>query len=129
MTGPFSYLVHLAQGSEKPIAAFPSSHVGLSTIMVWLAWKMSKKLGLVMLPFYIILCFSTVYIGAHYAVDVAGGLISAVIIYHMARAIYGTKFIHRPRKYDALHRYGHKRGQGKHRHHRHHHHHHTAAGE
>ena len=125
VTGPFSYLVHMAQGSEKPIAAFPSSHVGLSTIMVWLAWKMSKKLGLFLLPFYIVLCLSTVYIGAHYAIDVLGGWISAFIIYQVARLIYRTKFIHRPRKYDALHRYGHKR-KGSHQHHHHHHHHHQA---
>lgn len=117
-SGLFCHLVQLAQQSEKPIAAFPSSHVGLSTIMIRLAYKMSKKLALWMLPFYVILCLSTVYIGAHYAVDVLAGWISAVIIYHVSMMIYRSKFIHRPKKYDALHRYGHQR----HRHHHHHHH-------
>lgn len=120
-SGLFCRLVESAQQSEKPIAAFPSSHVGLSSIMIWLAFKMSKKLGLCILPFYIILCLSTVYIGAHYAIDVLGGWISAVIIYNISMLIYRSKFIHRPRKYDSLHRYGHER------HHHHHHHHHESS--
>lgn len=111
-SGLFHNLVEMAQHSEKPIAAFPSSHVGLSTIMIWLAYKMSKKLALWMLPFYIILCLSTVYIGAHYAIDVLGGWISAVIFYHISMFLYRTKFIHSPKKYYSSH---HHRHQRKHR--------------
>lgn len=120
-TGLFAWLVESAQKSEYPIAAFPSSHVGLSTIMIWLAYKMSRRLAIWMLPFYIILCFSTVYIGAHYAVDVFAGWITALIVYHLSLAIYQTKFIHRPKGYSAYHTSG--------RQHRHHHHHHSEAAE
>ena len=66
---------------ERPTAAFPSSHVGVSTILMILAWTTrNRRLLYVMLPFYILLCLSTVYIYAHYAVDVIGGWVSAVII-------------------------------------------------
>ena len=83
--GLFTSLVEIAQQSEKPIAAFPSSHVGLSTIIIVLAWKLSHRLFAVFLPFYCILCISTVYIGAHYAIDVLGGWVSAAAIYCIAQ--------------------------------------------
>lgn len=112
--GLFVWLVESAQKSEYPIAAFPSSHVGLATIMIWLAYKMSRRLAMWMLPFYIILCLSTVYIGAHYAIDVFGGWIMAAVIYHISLWIYRTKFIHRPKAFDAYHRY--RGGRHYHRH-------------
>lgn len=67
---------------ERPTAAFPSSHVGVTTILLFLAWHArNRKLLYTLLPFYILMCFATVYIQAHYAVDVIGGWISAVVIY------------------------------------------------
>jgi len=74
---------------ERPTAAFPSSHVGISTILMMLAWSAhSKRLVLFLLPFYVLLCFSTVYIQAHYAVDVFGGLVSAVLFYFICCRTY-----------------------------------------
>lgn len=67
---------------ERPTAAFPSSHVGVSTIVMLLAWQTgSRRLVWCLLPLYILLCLSTVYIQAHYAIDVLGGWISAVIMF------------------------------------------------
>ena len=67
---------------ERPTAAFPSSHVGVTTILLFLAWHArNRKLLYTLLPFYVLMCFATVYIQAHYAVDVIGGWISAVVIY------------------------------------------------
>ena len=67
---------------ERPTAAFPSSHVGVTTILLFLAWHArNRKLLFTLLPFYVLMCFATVYIQAHYAVDVIGGWISAVVIY------------------------------------------------
>lgn len=116
ITGPFSYLIHQVQGSEKPIAAFPSSHVGASTIILYLTMRLKKRWGFIMMPFWVILCLSTVYIGAHYAIDVLGGFVSAALFIIIANKLYKTKFFHRPDGFDELHRFGH--------HHTHHHHHH-----
>ena len=116
ITGPFSYLVHMAQGSEKPIAAFPSSHVGASTVIMYLTMRLKKKWGLVMMPFWILLCLSTVYIGAHYAVDVAGGLVSAALFIFISNKLYRTTFFHRPKGFDELHRFGHHHKHRKRRH-------------
>ena len=70
-----------AQG-EAPTAAFPSSHVGITTILLMLAWRSGNRpLFFLILPLLVLICLATVYIQAHYAIDVAGGLLSAVIIY------------------------------------------------
>ena len=67
---------------ERPTAAFPSSHVGVSTVVMFLAWKTgSRRLLLCMLPLYVLLCFSTVYIQAHYAIDALAGMISGTILF------------------------------------------------
>ena len=67
---------------ERPTAAFPSSHVGITTILLFLAWRAkSRPLFWSMVPFYVLMCLATVYIRAHYVIDVFGGWVSAVIIY------------------------------------------------
>src|SRR5574344_3143676 len=77
------HLVENAKAAgERPTAAFPSSHVGVSTICMLLAWhSKNRKLLFIMLPFYILLCLATVYIQAHYAIDAIAGFISALLFY------------------------------------------------
>lgn len=102
--GLFQRLVEAAQaGGERPTAAFPSSHVGISTIVMILAWKADRRRRLFagMLPFYVLLCLSTVYIHAHYAVDAIAGFIVAFPIYGIAHRLYYSKPFHRPRGYHS----------------------------
>lgn len=80
--GFFYHLVELShEAGEMPTAAFPSSHVGVSTIIMLLGWRSSKRLTLILLPFYILLCISTVYIQAHYIIDVLAGWLSGYLLY------------------------------------------------
>lgn len=80
--GFFYHLLELSHAAgERPTAAFPSSHVGISTIIMLMGWRSSKRLALIMLPFYILLCISTVYIEAHYIIDVLAGWISGYLLY------------------------------------------------
>lgn len=60
-------------------AAFPSSHVAISTLSLLLNLRYNRRLGLVFLPITIVLYFSTVYLYEHYAVDGMAGLIVAVL--------------------------------------------------
>jgi membrane-associated phospholipid phosphatase len=92
--GFFYYLVESAHDAgERPTAAFPSSHVGITTILMFLAWKARcKPLFWGMMPFYVLMCFATVYIQAHYAIDVIGGWISAVVIYAVLH-FFARKFV------------------------------------
>lgn len=83
--GIFYQFVESAKATgERPTAAFPSSHVGISTICMLLAWHSgNRKLFYVYLPFYIFLCFATVYIQAHYLIDAIAGLITGVGFYFL----------------------------------------------
>lgn len=79
--GFFYQLVTQSQtAGERPIAAFPSSHVGLSTIVLLLAYRHVPRLLGFLLPFWFLLCCATVYIQAHYLVDVIAGLITAPLV-------------------------------------------------
>lgn len=88
----YGLVEHSQQVGERPTAAFPSSHVGISTILMILAWRVNKKMFTLLLPIYIFLCGATVYIQAHYAIDVIAGLISAIIIYILASKIFNIWF-------------------------------------
>ena len=74
---------------ERPTAAFPSSHVGITTVVMLLALRTrSRGLTLTILPFYIGMCFSTVYILAHYAIDALAGLVSGALLYAALLTVY-----------------------------------------
>ncbi|MBR4924692.1 MAG: phosphatase PAP2 family protein [Prevotella sp.] len=85
VNGVFYHLVESAkEAGERPTAAFPSSHVGCSTVLMLLAWHIKKRWLLwVLLPLFVLLCFATVYIQAHYAIDAIAGLITGVLIYFL----------------------------------------------
>jgi membrane-associated phospholipid phosphatase len=78
---------------ERPMAAFPSSHCGVSTILMCLAWQSRcRKLFGILLPFYVLLVFSTVYIQAHYAVDAIAGVLSGVIFWKILTYVFVRRF-------------------------------------
>lgn len=88
--GIFSQLVLGAQEiGERPTAAFPSSHVGMSTVSMLLAWKSGNRwLFWIMFPVYVLLCCATVYIQAHYLIDSICGFILAVILFYLTAFVY-----------------------------------------
>ena len=74
---------------ERPTAAFPSSHVGVTTILMLLALHTRNgRFFMLLLPFYVLMCLATVYIQAHYAVDAIAGLVTGVIFYGVLRTVY-----------------------------------------
>lgn len=80
------------QVGERPTAAFPSSHVAISTILMLTAFRANKRLGVCLLPFYMLLCCATVYIQAHYLIDAVVGFISAFIVYVGVSKMYKKWF-------------------------------------
>ncbi|MBO5624273.1 MAG: phosphatase PAP2 family protein, partial [Prevotella sp.] len=71
---------------ERPTAAFPSSHIGITTILMWLAWQArSRLLFFILLPLFILMFFATVYIQAHYAIDALAGLFAGTTFYWLFR--------------------------------------------
>lgn len=65
---------------ESKTGAFPSSHVGMTFIVLLLSFRHVKVYGWIILPFAVLLFCSTVYIKAHYLVDVVGGFMIAPIL-------------------------------------------------
>ncbi|HEY9551878.1 MAG TPA: phosphatase PAP2 family protein [Prevotella sp.] len=88
--GLFYHLVEDAKAAgERPTAAFPSSHVGIATVCMLLVWHArNRRLLLLLLPLYLLLCFSTVYIQAHYAIDALAGLLSGMVFYFVFMRLY-----------------------------------------
>lgn len=80
--GLFTHLVGMAQASgERPTAAFPSSHIGISTVIMLLAIRAKRGLALALAPFYLLLCCATVYIKAHYLIDAFAGVATGLLFY------------------------------------------------
>ena len=78
----------LQEIAEEPTGAFPSSHVGIILILAYLCYKEMPKLFWVTLPFAIAICFATVYLKAHYLIDVIAGIISVPVIFKLSDFIY-----------------------------------------
>ncbi len=87
--GFFYHAIELVQaGGERPIAAFPSSHVGVSTVLMLWASSVNKRLMLILVPVYVLLCCATVYIQAHYLIDVFAGWVVGALFYFVFNKVY-----------------------------------------
>lgn len=94
--GFFHSLVNVAHAAgERPIAAFPSSHVGVATIILLLSVRFRAWIVFgILLPLYLLLCVATVYIHAHYAIDALAGFVSAFAVYFFLNYIYNKVWKH-----------------------------------
>lgn len=62
-------------------AAFPSSHVALALVAFVLNWKYNRYLIPLYLPLTVLLFVSTVYLYAHYFVDIPAGIVTGIVLY------------------------------------------------
>lgn len=84
----FDKIMHFLQQAEQPTGAFPSSHVGISLIIVILFKNRIANYFKIAFPFLILLILSTVYIKAHYAIDAIAGIISVPIVLYISNYLY-----------------------------------------
>ena len=85
----FSKMVKISQAiGETQTGAFPSSHVGMSIIFLILTFKYLRKTFWIILIPVVLLWFATVYIKAHYLIDVIGGFLSAPLVYYVSKWLY-----------------------------------------
>jgi len=94
--GLFHDLVQQAHDAgERPTAAFPSSHVGITVVLLWLAWEKrageTRPWGLIIpvAVLFMLMFFATFYIQAHYAIDAIAGLFTGTAMYFVLRWAYG----------------------------------------
>lgn len=83
-----SVIKFIQELGERPTAAFPSSHVGITCIVVYLAYKFHPRLLRWYIPAAVLLCLSTVYIKAHYAIDVIAGFLTVPTMYWISSRTY-----------------------------------------
>ena len=85
----YQMLVDAHNAGERPTAAFPSSHVGITTVIMFLAWRTgSRRLFWWLMPFFVLMFFATFYIQAHYVIDAIAGLFAGTVFYFLTGFIY-----------------------------------------
>jgi len=81
----FAWIMRLIfLNAEVPTGGFPSSHVAVTASILISAFRYERRLFAALFPFFIGLCFSTVYVAEHYAVDALAGLVAGPILYALA---------------------------------------------
>jgi membrane-associated phospholipid phosphatase len=59
--------------------AFPSEHVAGSFVALLGAWRYRRRLFWVFLPFFAVMCVSTIYVRNHYIADVLAGIVTGAV--------------------------------------------------
>ena len=65
--------------NPNQVAAFPSMHAAYPLLGALALWRISRAGAVVALAWSVLVWFSVVYLGEHYAVDVLGGIVVAVV--------------------------------------------------
>jgi len=68
-------------------AAFPSLHAGFPVLAATAAWRQSRKVGIVLWVWAVIVWIVVVYLGEHYVTDVIGGVAYATIAIVIVRTL------------------------------------------
>lgn len=85
----YQFMVHAHATGERPTAAFPSSHVGVTVVLLLLAWRsQSRRLLWLVAAMLLLMCMATVYIRAHYVIDVAAGLFTGLVFYFVFQYLW-----------------------------------------
>ncbi len=69
------------------VAAIPSMHTAYATLVTLFAVKFFGKLGLVFLLYTVGMWITIVYLGEHYVIDIAAGVLYAVVAFKVAHLI------------------------------------------
>ncbi len=85
----YKLLIFAHEVGERPTAAFPSSHVGVTIVFLILAWNSkNRKLFWSFVPFAVLMFFATFYLQAHYAIDAIAGIFAGTAIYFLLLGLY-----------------------------------------
>jgi len=73
---------------EGHTGAFPSSHVGVALIFLYITFRFLRSLFYFLLPLVAILILATIYIKAHYFVDILAGILTFPVFLWITNRIY-----------------------------------------
>lgn len=79
---------YIQETGEVPTGAFPSSHVGISILLGYFIFKDFRKYAFSFSLITVLLILSTVYIKAHYVLDVAFAFIITPMFYYLSNKLY-----------------------------------------
>ncbi len=91
VAGPIQEFLNRLEGIKRD--AFPSGHTAIVLVVAGLAYRFQKSFFYWTLPVILLLIFSTVYCRYHYAVDVIGGILLAVMTFYMGEKYYEQREI------------------------------------
>lgn len=84
----FRIMAWIYETFEAPGAAFPSSHVAVALTTVYFSFRYLRPIRFIHLILALLLCLSTIYCRYHYAVDVAAGVITALVLVPLGNWLY-----------------------------------------
>lgn len=85
-------VVEAHDAGERPTAAFPSSHISVTTVVLLLAWHTRCRwLFWLFVPFFVLMFAATVYIRAHYLIDAIAGLATGILFYFLFNLLWKMK--------------------------------------
>lgn len=76
---PSSWLYGNINGN--PVAAFPSLHAAYPFLAFLFIWALSRRFGLAILAYTLVVWFAITYLGHHYVVDIIAGAAYAALAY------------------------------------------------
>jgi len=83
-----SIINYIQLHGEGQTGAFPSSHVSICIIILYICYVEFKAIFPLVLTISVLLILSTVYIRAHYVIDVIGALIMTPVMYKLSLWLY-----------------------------------------
>jgi hypothetical protein len=78
-----SYLYHNL--NPNPVAAMPSLHAAFPWLVFLALWDWQGRRALLFLPYCLMLWWSIVYLGEHYIIDAAAGVLYATLAFALAK--------------------------------------------
>ncbi|NOX85520.1 MAG: phosphatase PAP2 family protein [Chlorobi bacterium] len=79
---------YIQQNGEGQTGAFPSSHVSICLILLYLCLTQTRKFWPLVLTVSILLILSTVYLKAHYVIDVLGAFLTTPVVYFISSTLF-----------------------------------------
>ncbi len=73
---------------DRPTGAFPSSHIGMTWLLMYFFYRDDRRAFYGWLLPALLLTLATVYIKAHYAVDVIGGFLMVPLLIWVGQTLY-----------------------------------------
>ncbi len=91
---PLSQMVHIVNGKRSMGYGCPSAHSAniWMLVMVMRYWLADRRVNNAMIVLGLVVCYSRIYLGLHYPLDILGGFVLAWIVKEVIIGIYKSYF-------------------------------------